>query len=94
MWDRALSPVEYHPEIITQNLQKQSGKLNWNGIKFPMEVDKIRKFAKMFLSMSMFFYFDRSVQTLRINNDNEKEHSIDLLLIEEDRKKHYCLFKN
>ena len=59
----------------------------WRWIKFG-------SLRKCFCQCQCFFYFDRSVQTLRINDDNEKEHSIDLLLIEEDRKKHYCLFKN
>ena len=38
------------------------------------------------------FYFDGSVQPLRINED-EKEHNIGLFLIEVDGKKHYCLIK-
>ena len=60
----------------------------WRWIKF----GSLRKYMRIILSM--FFYFDRSVQPLRINDDNEKEHSINLLLIEEDGKKHYCLLKN
>ena len=51
----------------------------------------LRKIIPLFLSM--FFYLDGSVHLLRIN-EVEREHNIDLLLIEEDGKKHYCLIKN
>ena len=41
---RALNPVKRDSERITHDLRKQSEKLNWKGIEFPMELDKIPKF--------------------------------------------------
>ena len=92
---RALNPVERDSEIILQKLIKQSEELNWKGISFPMEVKKIDRFEKnnLFVSVNV-FYFDKSVQPLRISEVDESFHHIDLLLIEEDGKKHYCLIKN
>ena len=41
---RAANPVEIHPERITAKLREQAEKLNWEGCKFPMAVDKIKLF--------------------------------------------------
>ena len=101
---RALNPVENHPERTTQKLRKQAEELNWKGISFPMEVDKIDRFEKNNPTISVnVFNLDGSVQPLRISNA-EGEHNINLLLIEpqsdldhrseQDGKKHYCLIKN
>ena len=38
---RAANPVEIHPERITPKLREQAEKLNWEGCKFPMAVDKM-----------------------------------------------------
>ena len=53
---RALNPIKIHPERITQKLRKQAEELNWKGIDFPMEVDKIDRFEKIIqIFLSMFF---------------------------------------
>ena len=41
---RAANPVEIHPERITAKLREQAEKLNWEGCKFPMAVNKIKLF--------------------------------------------------
>ena len=103
---RALNPVDKNAERISQELRKQSEKLNWKGISFPVQVDKIEKFEKNNPKISIHvFYLDGNVQPLR-------KYNIDLLLIEsknnpgqspeqspvrsteEDGKKHYCWIKN
>ena len=43
---RALNPVSRDGERITKILRKQSEKLNWDGIKFPLELGKIDRFEK------------------------------------------------
>ena len=91
---RALNPVDKNAERITQKLRKQAEELNWNGIDFAMEVDKIDRFEKNNSNISVnVFYLNGSVQPLRIS-EVVKEHNINLLLIEEDGKKRYCLIKN
>ena len=91
---RTMNPVENHHERITQKFRKQAEELNWKGIEFPMEVDKIEKFEKNNPKISIYvFYLDGNIQPLRIS-EVERENNIDLLFIEEDGKKHYCLIKN
>ena len=96
---RALNPVDKNAERITQKLRKQAEELNWKGIEFPMEVDKIEKFEKNnpFVSVNV-FYLDGSIHPLRISEvetEVEIEYNINLLLIKKkDGKKHYCLIKN
>ena len=47
MNNEALNPVGKNSGRITQDLRKQSEKCSWNGIKVPMELDKILKFEKI-----------------------------------------------
>ena len=91
---RALNPVDKNKERITQKLRKQSEELNWKGISFPMEVKKIDMFEKNNPKISIHvFYLDGNVQPLRIG-DEERKINIDLLLVEKDGKKHYCLINS
>ena len=93
---RALNPVERDSERVTQKLRKQSEELNWKGISFPREVDKIDRFEKnkLFVSVDILYISgNENIQPLRISNV-EREHNINLLLIKQDEKKHYCLIKN
>ena len=91
---RALNPIKIHPERITQKLRKQAEELNWKGIGFPMEVAKIDRFEKNNPNISIYvFYLDGSVQPLRISEE-ERKNNIDLLLIEQDGKKYYCLMNS
>ena len=97
MWcvARALNLVYKNAERVDKQLRKQAEELNWKGTRFPMEVDKIDEFEKMNegIFVNVFFYLNRGVQPLRISG-TEKEHNIDLLLIVEDGKNHYCFIKN
>ena len=43
---RALNPVEEHPERITKELKRQSERLNWDDLKFPVELKEIKNFEK------------------------------------------------
>ena len=92
---RALNPVERDSERVTQKLRKQSEELNWKGISFPMEVDKIDRFEKnnLFVSVNILYINgNENIQPLRISNV-EREHNINLLLIEQDGKKTLLLDK-
>ena len=79
---RALNPVENHPERITQKLRKQAEELNWKGIEFPMQADKIEKFEKINPNISVnVYYIHGDIQPLRISGA-KRDHNINLLLIE------------
>ena len=91
---RALNPVDKNKERITQKLRKQAEELNWKGISFPMEAEKIDRFEKNNPKISIHvFYLDGNVQPLRIS-DEERKINIDLLLVEKDGNKHYCLISS
>ena len=79
---RTLNPVENHPERITQKLKKQAEELNWKGIEFPMEVNKIEKFKKINPNISInVYYIHGDIQPSRISGV-KRDHNINLLLIE------------
>ena len=43
---RALNPVEKNPNRITQELKDQSKRLDWSGLKFPVDLKQIKIFMK------------------------------------------------
>ena len=93
---RALFPVNKHPERIDKTLRENSKRLNWNGLKFPIDLKQITHFEKSNQNISInVFGFDSKVYTLRLfKGEEERQHQINLLLIADDVKKHYCLIKD
>ena len=52
---RALNPVEKNSERITKELKDQSERLDWSGLRFPVDLKQIKIFEKIILaSPSMF----------------------------------------
>ena len=101
---RSLNPVDVHPERITKELKDQSERLNWSGLKFPVKLDHIMIFQKFNPSISInVFGFERDVYPLRLSKSksersererSESEQTINLLLISDGEKQHYCLIKS
>ena len=90
---RALNPVDVHPERITKELKDQSERLNWSGLKFPVKLDHIVIFEKFNPSISInVFGFEGDVYPLRLSK-SKSEQTINLLLISDGEKQHYCLIK-
>ena len=50
---RALNPVENHPDHIDRNLRETSKVLNWEGLKFPVNLSDINKFENHNSSISV-----------------------------------------
>jgi hypothetical protein len=92
---RALNPVEDHPERIDKDLKSQAEKLNWNNITFPVDLKTIDRFERQnaTICVNVFGYDGKSVYPLRISK-HEHENIVDLLLISDDEKSHYCLIKS
>ena len=91
---RALNPVDKNKERVTQKLRKHAEELNWKGISFPMEAEKTDRFEKNNPKISIHvFYLDGNVQPLKIS-DEERKINIDLLLVEKDGNRHYCLINS
>ena len=91
---RALHPLEKNSERITQELKEQSLKFNWNNITFPVDLKAIDRFERQNATISVnVFGYEREVYPLRISK-HKHENTINLLLISDDEKQHYCLIKN
>ncbi|XP_022800883.1 uncharacterized protein LOC111338630 [Stylophora pistillata] len=91
---RALNPVEKNQERISKTLREQAKKLEWGGITFPMEVKSIRRFETLNPGLAVNVYANEGgLKPLRVSNVDGKTW-INLLLLSEGEKKHYCLIKN
>ena len=91
---RARHPVDVHPERITKELKEQSERLDWSGLKFPVKLDHIVIFEKFNPSISInVFGFEGDVYPLRLSK-SKSEQTINLLLISDGEKQHYCLVKS
>ncbi|PFX30928.1 Schlafen family member 5 [Stylophora pistillata] len=92
---RALHPVQSNPKRITKILRKQAEKLVWDGIEFPMEVKSISRFEKLNPEIGVNVYmYENGLNPLRVSSMTHAVNVVDLLLISEGDKKHYCLIKN
>ena len=91
---RSLNPVEKNSERITKELKDQSERLDWSGLKFPVKLDHIVIFEKFNPSISInVFGFEGDVYPLRLSK-SKSEQTINLLLISDGEKQHYCLIKS
>ena len=91
---RALNPVDKNPNRITKELIEQAKSLNWNGLKFPVDLKQIKIFENNNPSISNnVFGYEEEVYPLKISKE-KKIINIDLLLISDEKKHHYCLIKN
>ena len=91
---RALHPVEKNSERITNILKHQSERLDWSGLKLPVDLNQIAIFEKFNPSISInVFGFDKTIYPLRISK-TKRPRIVDLLLISDGEKQHYCLIKS
>ena len=93
---RAIYPTEIHPERITPTLRKQAEILDWRGIEFPAVLDERRIHCFEInnnISVNIFGY-ESSIFPLYLSKQNSSDSIIDLLLISDGVKQHYCLIKN
>ena len=90
---RALYPVEQNSERIDKKLRETSKVLNCNPrLKFPANLCDINKFENHNSSISVnVFGYENLVYPLRISKHNyQRESTINLLLISNNTKQHYC----
>ena len=92
---RALNPVEKNSERVSKELKDQSERLDWSGLKFPVDLKQIIIFEKNNPQTSInVFGFEGDVYPLRLSKRSEREQTINLLLISDGEKQHYCLIKS
>ena len=93
---KSINPVEKHCEGIDQKLRETSKVLNWYVLKFPVNFNNINKFENHNSSISFsVFGYEKLGYPLRISEHNYKrERTVNLLLISDDTKQHYCCIKD
>ena len=91
---RALNPREEHAERIDKDLNKKEDSLNMTGIVYPVQLNAIDKFERQNPTISInVFGYEESVCPLRVSKCEDRE-VVNLLLISDDEKRHYCLIKS
>ena len=91
---RALNPREEHAERIDKDLNKKEDSLNMTGIVYPVQLNAIDKFERQNPTISTnVFGYEESVCPLRVSKCEDRE-VVNLLLISDDEKRHYCLIKS
>ena len=91
---RALNPREEHAERIDKDLNKKEDSLNMTGIVYPVQLKAIDKFERQNPTISInVFGYEESVCPLRVSKCEDRE-VVNLLLISDDEKRHYCLIKS
>ena len=91
---RALNPREEHAERIDKDLKKKEDSLNMTDIEYPISLKAIDKFERQNPTISInVFGHEESVYPLRVSKYEDRE-AINLLLIYDEERKHYCLIKS
>ena len=91
---RALNPREEHAERIDKGLKKKEDSLNMTGIAYPVQLNALDKFERQNPTISInVFGYEESVYPLRVSKCEGRE-VVNLLLISDEEKRHYCLIKS
>ena len=85
-----------HSKRIDRQLRQTSKVPNWEGLKFPVNLIDINKFENHNSSISVnVFGYEKLVYPLRISEHNyTRESTLNILLISDDTKQHYCWIKD
>ena len=83
-------------ERIDRKLRETSKTINWEELTFPVNLSDINKFENHNSSISVnVFGYEKLVYPPRISKHNYKrENTVNLLLISDDIKQHYCWIKD
>ena len=91
---RSLNPVEKNSERITKILKYQSERLDWSRLQFPVDLNQIIIFEKLNPQISInVFGFEGVVYPLQLSK-TKRTQIVNLLLISDGEKQHYCLIKS
>ena len=87
------NPNLKNPQRITKTLKRKANSFNPNGMEFPCKFSDINNFENNNnIPINLFGYEEKEIFPQRIS---EKENDrVNILLIERNGKKHYCLIKS
>ena len=88
--------IEHHPERISL-LQHYEDQYNWNGLEFPLAIQKIGKFERNNpgIAINVLFNNKESIYTATRSELNGKcKKQVNLLMVVDGEKRHYTAIKN
>ena len=89
----AVYPKEKDPQRLNKKERFDSESFNWDGIDFPVSLNQINKLERQNIyAINVFGYERDKVYPLRISQKESKV--IDLVLISNEKKNHYCWIKS
>ena len=91
----SLHPIRDASESLRHYLPFEH-QLNTNCIDFPVPLIQLNKFddQNLDISVNVFTYEDKEILPLRITSHSERLHHVNLLLLKQGQKSHYCLIKD
>ncbi|XP_072014272.1 uncharacterized protein [Amphiura filiformis] len=92
---RAINMVGKNADRIDKVLREKATELNWDGVTFPTPLSDIGKFERRnpTISVNVHGFDGKKVYPLRIS-DLDCQREVDLLLISDEEKQHYCVVKS
>ena len=91
---RYLNPADHNPTRITKADKDFAKKLDFKNIKFPVKLRDIHKIEKKTsISFSVFGYENKKKHPIYVSRNCCEGKHVDLLLIEEEGKRHHVLIK-
>ena len=91
---RHLNPKDTNPQRIKKSDKEYIKKLDYSGIEFPVTIKQYNKIEKQNkININVFGYENKQPYPIFISKENYKHH-MELLLITEDKNKHYVLIKD
>ena len=92
---RALKPRERDNERIDKDLKKKEDSLNMTGIAYPVQLNALDKFERQnpTISINVFGHEESVLYPLRVSKCEGRE-VVNILLISDEEKRHYCLIKS
>ena len=91
---RLLNPQDKDPQRIKKSDKPYINKLDYSGIEFPIKINQYNKIEKQNeINISVFGYENKQPYPIHVSKEKYKKH-IELLLITENKNKHYVLIKD
>ena len=91
----SLYPIEHHADRLANYIQYER-EINMSDIEYPVKVKDITRFEKQNqgISINVFGFEAENVFPLRITEQANAQHHVNLLLISDDEKSHYVWIKH
>ena len=91
---RRLNPQDKNPQRIKKSDKEFIKKLDYSGIEFPVTVKQYNKIEKQNeININVFGYENKQPYPIHVSKEKYEKH-MELLLITEDKNKHYVLIEN